>query len=95
MERLKRKWGITSNVQLVVILIVFSLAGSLTVFVRKPVFALFNLESSAIWLKTIAYLLVVPPVHFVLLLIIGSLTGQFQFFWNFEKRILSRFKRKS
>ena len=86
-EKLKNKWGIKSTVDIVLILVVFSLAGSSIVFVRKPVFNLLDINDSHFALKTIVYLLVVFPCYQAFLLIYGTLLGQFKFFWDKEKKL--------
>lgn len=86
-EKLKSKWGIESTLDIVLILLVFSLAGSSIVFVRKPVFSLLDLNESHFALKTIVYLLVVFPCYQIFLLIYGALFGQFAFFWDKEKKM--------
>jgi len=101
-ERLKQKWGITSNFQLVVIFIVFGITGSMSVRVAKPVLNFLYIYPETfedLWGGLILYwiirILIVFPVYQVLLLFFGSLFLQFKFFWNFEKKILKRmgFKR--
>lgn len=101
-NRLKKKWNITSNFQLIVIFIVFALTGSMSVRLAKPILDFFNVYPEtfeAIWggivLYWIARILIVFPAYQVLLLIFGTLFFQFQFFWEFEKKILKRmgFKR--
>lgn len=96
-ERLKQNWGIQSNLQIVIILLVFSITGSLAVFIAKPLLHFFSVdkESMTIWLYVPLRILVIFPTYQVLILIIGALFGQFTFFWNMEKKILSRigFKR--
>lgn len=95
MKKLKAKWGIQSNIQFVTILVVFSLAGSLTVFVRRPLFEILNFNAdTSLWIKTLVYIIAIPPVHFALLMIIGSLLGQYKFFYEFQSRIVKRFKGK-
>jgi hypothetical protein len=37
MNKLKKKWGITSDFQFVIIFIVFAITGSLSAFLSKPV----------------------------------------------------------
>jgi len=92
-EKLKNKWQIESNTQFWVIILVFALTGSATVFVRKPVFALLGIDAQTpFWLKTIVYLLTVLPAYQLLLILIGSIFGQFQFFWEFEKKMLRRMR---
>jgi len=87
-KRLKLKWGIESNWQIAVIMIAFSLAGSSVVIIRKAYFNLLGFDNStALWLKTFAYLLFIFPAYQVLLLGYGTLLGQFRFFWEKEKAL--------
>ncbi len=101
-KRLKEKWGIKSNFQLVIIFIVFGITGTLSVKVGKPFldYIQLNIESfESIPLGSLIYwtlrILIVFPIYQVLLIIIGAVFFQFRFFWNFEKQILKRigFKR--
>ena len=101
-DRLKVKLGIESNKQLVIIFIVFGLTGSLSVRLAKPALDFFNIQIENfepifwgdLW-YWILRILIVFPVYQLLLILIGSFFFQFKFFWNFEKKILSRmgFKR--
>jgi len=97
MKRLKEKWGITSNFQLIIILIVFSITGSSSVVVGDPILDLIGLDKKTLspWIFWPARILIIFPVYQVLLLIIGTLFGEFKFFWNLEKKMLYRlgFKR--
>jgi len=96
-QKLKSKWKIQSNFQLVVILIVFAVTGSCSLVVANPVLGLLNItpESMSPWIFKPLRLILIFPIYQVLILLFGALFGQFQFFWNFEKKILSRmgFKR--
>lgn len=92
-QRLKRKWGVTNNFQFAVILFVFSAAGSSVLFVRKALFALMGVgPETPLWIKVPLWLLVVFPSYQVLLVSIGGLCGQWNFFWNFEKKMLRRMR---
>jgi len=97
MNRLKEKWGIKSNFQFFIILVVFSITGSLAVFIAKPLLNLVGLEKEQIspWVFWPFRILIIFPIYQILIIIIGALFGQFQFFWNFEKKMLVRlgFKR--
>lgn len=94
-QKLKSKWGIESNVQFVIINIVFAITGSLTLFVRRPIFALLDIDKSdPFLLRTVVYLLTVTPAYLIMLIIIGTLFGQFKFFWAFEKHFLGRMVRR-
>jgi len=97
MEKLKERWGINSTYQIVVIFIVFAITGSSSVYVAKPFLAWVGLSrevfSESFWggfLYWTLRLLLIFPFYQILLLIFGWLFGQFKFFWNFEKKMLSR-----
>ena len=97
MKRLKDKWEITSNFQLIIILIVFSVTGSLAVWVAKPILELVGLDRSAVtaWIFWPIRIAIIFPIYQVMIVVIGALFGQFKFFWAFEKKMLVRlgFKR--
>ena len=97
MKRLKEKWGITSNFQFIIILIVFSVTGSLAVWVAKPILELVGLDKSAVspWVFWPIRIAIIFPIYQVMIVVIGALFGQFKFFWAFEKKMLVRlgFKR--
>lgn len=90
LEKLKKRWGIHSNFQIIIILIVFSITGSSSLFVGKPILDFFNITNEMSWyFYWPLRLIVIFPAYQVLLLLYGWLLGQFTFFWNFEKRMLS------
>ncbi len=97
MQRLKERWGIHSNWQIIVILIVFAITGSSSVWVARPVLDWIGLDSLrdleqwwGSWLYWTLRILLIFPIYQVLLVAFGWLFGQFQFFWNFEKKMLQR-----
>lgn len=91
MKRLKKRWGVDSNWQAIVILVVFSLTGMSTLWVRKAVWPLLGLTADTpLWIKAPLYVLIIFPTYQVLQLIIAFIFGQFQFFWNFEKKMFRR-----
>lgn len=97
MKNLKARWGITSNLQLAVILIVFSVTGSSAVYVAKPFLKWIGLQPEVFegswwgpWIYWTLRILVIFPIYQVLLVIFGWLFGQFAFFWNMEKKMLRR-----
>lgn len=92
MKKLKEKWRINSNFQLFIILLVFTITGSVAVVIAKPVLNLIGLERTNVipWIFWPIRILIIFPIYQILILIIGALFGQFKFFWNFEKKMLSR-----
>ena len=98
LTRLQAKWGLDSLVQVIAVLIVFSLAGSSVVFLRKTFFGFLGFDDSTpFWLKTVTYILFVFPAYQILLLMYGFVLGQFSFFWEKEKKmvkwVVSKFKK--
>ena len=92
MNRFKEKWGITSNFQLAIILLVFSITGSVAVLVAKPVLDLVGLDKEAVspWVFWPIRIFIIFPIYQVLIVLIGAIFGQFKFFWAFEKKMLVR-----
>lgn len=92
-ERLKDRWELTSNLQLVLVLLVFSLAGSSIVFVRKPLFeALGVTAETSLWIWIALYIAVFIPCYQILFLFWGFVLGQWKFAWKFEKKMLRRMR---
>jgi len=93
LQKLKNRWQIESNFQLILILITFSVTGSLTLLVRRPIFEYLDIDATtSLWIKIPLSILIITPSYQVLLIIVGSLLGQFKFFWAFEKKMLNRFR---
>ena len=97
MNKLKDRWGVESNWQITAIFIVFAITGSTASFIGKPVLKHLNITQEALggftyW--TIRILLLFVMYQF-LLVCFGWLFGQFNFFWNFQKKMFRRigFKR--
>lgn len=94
MQKLKTRWGITSNFQLTVIFIVFAITGSSAAYLSKPILKWFGIvkEDVSLWIYYPLYLILIFPVYQVLLVSFGFIFGQFKFFWAFEKKMLRSMK---
>ena len=84
---------IESFFQFVLVMIVFAITGSLSLIVTVLFFEVLNLNVDSFsplvfWPLRI---IIIFFVYQVLLLIIAIPFGQFRYFWQFEKKILSRF----
>jgi manganese efflux pump family protein len=87
LNRLKLKWGITSNFQMVVVFIVFAITGSASLWVAKPVLNMIGITDELNpWIRVPLRIIMILPVYQVMLLVIGSLFGQFRFFLNLQKK---------
>ncbi|NOQ91383.1 MAG: diacylglyceryl transferase [Flavobacteriaceae bacterium] len=93
MDKLKERWGIDSNFQIAMIILVFAINGSFAAWVAKPVTEFFGLSSETtnpyILYLTLRILLIFP-IYQITLPIVGWFFGQFKFFWDFEKKMLRR-----
>ncbi|MBU1013011.1 MAG: prolipoprotein diacylglyceryl transferase [Bacteroidetes bacterium] len=90
-QKLKKRWGIQSGLQVIIILIVFSCTGFSVLYVEDLILELINLNhSNNWWIAILIFLLITLPLYNALLLIYGFIFGQFKFFWNFEKRFFGR-----
>ncbi|MFW6246065.1 MAG: DUF6787 family protein [Tangfeifania sp.] len=93
LEKLKHKWNIKSNVQLVLIFLAFAFTGSAALIVRKAVFGWIGITpDTSLWIKVPMYILIIFPSYQILFLIIGTFFGQFRFAWEFEKKVFARFR---
>ncbi|MGO1584524.1 DUF6787 family protein [Mesonia sp.] len=98
MKKLKERWGIKTNFQLVIIFFVFSITGSSAVFAAKPFLSFIHLNreqfpDAFFWGGLLYYILrisIIFPIYQILLVCFGWLFGQFKFFWGFEKKMLRR-----
>lgn len=92
MQKLKQRWGIQSNFQLVVIFIVFAINGSASA--RLGFFLLdclgLTAQSTNGVLRYILMLLLVTPIYPFLIMLTGWIFGQSEFFVRFGKNMLNR-----
>jgi hypothetical protein len=104
LERLKKKWGINSNLQLTIIFIVFAITGSASVKVGAPILEYFQFTADRFkdlpfpnfWYYSLRLVLIFP-IYQILLIVVGTLFFQRKFFWEFEKKMLQKlfnYKRK-
>jgi hypothetical protein len=94
MKKLKERWGVKSNKQIVVILLVFAITGFSSLQLAKPFLTLIGIPDTfqPHWLYRVLRLLLIFPIYQILLVFVGFIFGQFSFFWNFEKKMLERLK---
>ena len=88
MDKLKNLFRVSSTYQLIVVFIVFGITGSMSLVISEYISVFFNLDNIIL---SIIFVLV---IYQVLLIIIGTLFGEFDYFWEMEKKILSRFRFK-
>lgn len=91
MQKLKQRWGIQSSFQLVVIFIVFAINGSASakigIFLMNCI-GLTKENLHPVLFYTITAILILPL--YLLLMVVGWLFGQSEFFFKFGKKMLNR-----
>ena len=94
MVNFKQRWNLKNNWQIFVIILVFAITGSSAAILSKPILHWLGIskETHHIALYLLLYILIIFPIYQVLLVAIGFLFGQFQFFWAFEKKLLKSMK---
>ena len=91
-EKLKNRWNIQSTFQVIIILTVFAITGTTTVYVKKAIFDLIGMTAETpLLIKVPVYVVLILTVYNILLIIIGSIFGQYKFFRDFERKFFSRF----
>ena len=86
-EKLKKRWGLNSNTQIVIIFIVFGITGSGSLYISNPIMDYLSISSDNIILRII----IVTFIYQFILLIIAFIFGQFKWFWNFfYKKLLKK-----
>ena len=90
-NKLLKIFKVKSIFQLLIIFIVFGITGSLSVILGDPILNKFAGEDIVnkeyYW---ILRLILIFPLYQVLLIIVGTIFGQFKYFWEIEKKILIR-----
>jgi len=92
-SKLESKWIVAMRWELIRIFIVFAITGSSSVIVGRPIIQWMgitqgNLHPVLYW---ILFIIISLFFYQVLLVFIGWIFGQFQFFWTFEKKMIRRF----
>ena len=94
-EKLKDRWGVSSGWQVLAILLVFACTGMTALYVKEVLYFLAGIsDETPKWIRITYRIFATFAAYQVLLLAFGWLFGQFQFFWGFEKKMVSRFSRK-
>ncbi|CEN34341.1 DUF6787 family protein [Capnocytophaga cynodegmi] len=77
LEKLKKRWNLTSNTQVWLILITFTITGSLSAKISRPFCDYIGLNFNELnpILAWILRLIIILPIYQIILLIIGTLLG--------------------
>ena len=85
-NKLKKHWGISSDLQVVHILVVFAVTGFSTLFVHNYIDHLLGIEEDdSFWLKLVVFIIIILPLFNMLLFFWGVVLGQRKFVTRFIK----------
>ena len=92
--KLVKKFQANSIQHLIIIFIIFALSGSASVLISSPILTILSLEQLISFYPLYLFLriILIVPIYQLLLILVASLFGQFNYFWKFEKRFLQRLK---
>ena len=91
-NKIKRKWEIKSNRQLLIIFLVFGITGSTAAWISKPILEFIGIKQSniSLWFYWPIRIIIIFPLYQILLLITGTVFGQSKFFKNFIKKMFKK-----
>lgn len=93
MALLRRILKVDTNLQFVIVFIVFSITGMGAVFIARPMMGWVGIDYEQMhwyifWPIRILFMTI---AYQIMLVIFGTLFGQREYFWSVEKRMLKRF----
>ena len=93
-EKLVNKFKANSIRHLFIIFIIFAISGSGSLFISSPILIALGLDELITFypLYIFVRIILIIPIYQLLLILVASLFGQFNYFWKFEKRFLQRIK---
>tara|TARA_B100001029_G_C14597070_1_gene202034 strand:- start:57 stop:347 length:291 start_codon:yes stop_codon:yes gene_type:complete len=90
-HNLVRIFKVKNSFQLLIVFLVFGITGSLSVVLGEYVLFFFledRLDENLFyWFLRI---ILIFPLYQILLIIVGTIFGEFDYFWKFTKKILKR-----
>ncbi len=92
-KKLESKWSVKYKWEMIRIFIVFAITGSSSMLVGRPIIKLLGITKDNLNPFIYWFLFIFIGIIFyqILLVAYGWLFGQFNFFWEFEKKMLRRF----
>ena len=92
MNKILKLFKVESLLRLSIIFIVFAITGSLSVVIGEYVVQFFFSDEVGGVFYWIMRILIIFPLYQILLIIVGTIFGEFRYFWSMEKKILRRLK---
>ncbi|SDH55893.1 DUF6787 family protein [Winogradskyella thalassocola] len=92
-KKLEKKWILDYKWEMIRVFMVFAFTGTSSLFIGRPIIKLIGITKENLNPILYWFLFIIIGLVFyqILLVTFGWLFGQFKFFWEFEKKMLSRF----
>tara|TARA_B100000073_G_scaffold293557_1_gene257238 strand:+ start:271 stop:567 length:297 start_codon:yes stop_codon:yes gene_type:complete len=92
LEKLKIRWGINSNFQILKIFIVFGITGSTAAWISEPICMFFGISPETMngFIYWTLRIILITIVYKFILLFVAFLFGEYKFFLNFIRKFLNR-----
>lgn len=85
-NKLKERWGVETNFQVLIIFSAFALTGFSTLYVHDFIDFLLGVnEYTSFWIKLVIFIFLVLPIFSILLIVWGTILGQKKFATEFVK----------
>ncbi len=92
MKKIRDFFNVETNLQLFVVNLVFAVTGTIAVYLAGYIvdWLPMNIDRLGVTIYWILRILLLIPIYQVLLIIVGSIFGEFNYFWAMEKKMLKR-----
>ncbi|MBU2928906.1 DUF6787 family protein [Winogradskyella psychrotolerans] len=92
-KKLEKKWILDYKWEMIRVFMVFAFTGTSSLYIGRPIIAFLGITKENLNPILYWFLFIIIGLLFyqILLVTFGWLFGQFKFFWEFEKKMLSRF----
>jgi len=92
MNKIRNLFKVETNFQLLKVNIVFAVTGTMSVYFAGIIINFLGLDPYIIgdFFYWVLRIMLLVPVYQILLIIIGSVFGEFKYFWRIEKKMLGR-----
>ena len=93
-QNLIKKFNAKSKLHLLLIFFIFGLSGSFSLWISSPIILALDLKNilNNYPLYIFLRILIIIPIYQLILIVVASIFGEFQYFWRFEKKFLRRIK---
>jgi len=93
MNKIRNLFKVETNFQLLKVNVVFAATGTASVYFAGIIINFLGLDPYILgnFFYWVLRIMLLVPVYQVLLIVIGSVFGEFKYFWRIEKKMLGRF----